>query len=161
MIAREQEVDRKYQSPRDALLPIARRVPRPPTFAVCSGCSHRSHDADAALSICAPRCGWRRWCSAAEAQFGHRASLRGSSATSMGASCDCLPFLYQAAMVTPLARLQRARQPLTDIKALAGSSPAAPRSVECRKDRRAGAGVHRPAIRAARRAQHAMGAAHS
>ncbi|MFN7983643.1 MAG: hypothetical protein U0Q11_17490 [Vicinamibacterales bacterium] len=122
VIAREQEVDRKYQSLATRLLPIAQTRAAAADVRGVQRVLTQIHDADAALGSVRPDA-VASLVSAVEAQLDTARRLRlerdkwALRATAFRS--------YQAAMVTPLARLQRARQPLTDIKALAGSSPAA------------------------------------
>ncbi len=122
VIAREQEIDRKYQSLATRLLPLARTRAAAADVRGVQRVLTQIHDADASLGSVRPDA-VASLVSAVEVQLDTARRLRlerdkwALRVTEFRA--------YQAAMAVPLARLQRARQPLTDIKALAGSSPTA------------------------------------
>jgi len=122
VLAREQEIDRKYQSLATRLLPLAETRAAAADVRGVQRVLTQIHDADVALGAARPDT-VASLVAAVEVQLDTARRVRLERDKWALRSTEFRA--YQAAMAAPLARLQRARQPLTDIKALAGSSPAA------------------------------------
>lgn len=122
VLAREQEIDRKYQSLATRLLPLAEARAAAADVRGVQRVLTQIHDADVVLGSSRPDA-VVSLVAAVEVQLDTARRVRLERDKWALRSTEFRA--YQAAMAAPLARLQRARQPLTDIKALAGSSPAA------------------------------------